>query len=173
MSNQSPLYHNPAVLKQSTNGPLQPNSTADLEALREANAGFVIASAKDKKPLSAGWQSGDAFSWAQVVAAAANVKRLVGVIPYSLGFVVLDVDTVHKRTGEIYPVEENRETIVERLGAPVVEVKTRSGGYHLFYRAGVAIGNACQMDGVDVRCANGYVVLWDPGRCSGGARKHR
>ena len=91
--------------------------------------------------------------------AAKSKGELVGVKPYSLGCVVADVDTADKQ-GNPYPVDENRERVIESLGAPLCEVKTRRGGYHLWYPTSAEIGNSAKQ-GIDIRCSSGYVVLWD------------
>ena len=124
-------------------------------ALHRRGAHFVLCR-DDKRPLSAGWQK-TRPDFAAVEEHAA--RGLVGVIPGSVGCVVVDVDE-----GGAAGVEALRGV----LGEPIVAIRTRSGGFHLWYPAPAGeIGNrkwaldAPPCDG-DIRGSNGFVVLWDP-----------
>ena len=85
--------------------------------------------------------------------------------PCSVGLVVVDVDTKHKQTNEPLPFQENAAQVVDRIGAPVCQVKSRSGGLHLFYRLPEDIGapawyNLAGEWAGDIR-SSGFIVLWD------------
>ena len=84
----------------------------------------------------------------------------VGVVPASLGCVVVDIDE-----GGAAGVEALRGV----LGDPIATTRTRSGGYHVWYRAeggGEVRNRKWALDapscGGDIRGSNGFVVLWDP-----------
>ena len=101
-----------------------------LGALHTRGAHFVLCRG-DKRPLAVGWQKKrPGFA---VVEEHAEAGGLVGVIPASLGCVVVDVDE-----GGAAGVEALRGV----LGEPVATVGTRSGGFHLWYPAPAGeIGN--------------------------------
>ena len=53
-----------------------------------------------------------------------------------------------------------REAVRDHLGAPLCEVRTGSGGLHLYYRCDQPVGNR-NWEGGEIRCEKGYAVLWD------------
>ena len=125
-----------------------------LGALHRRGAHFVLADV-DKRPVSAGWQK--KRPGLEAVKGHAAAGGLVGVVPASLGCVVVDVDE-----GGAAGVEALRGV----LGDPVATVGTRGGGFHLWYPAPAGeIGN-CKwgLPGAagDVRGSRGFVVCWDP-----------
>ena len=91
---------------------------------------------------------------ASTQAAVEHVKRggLVGLVPGVHGLAVLDVDT-------------GDPTDLERRYPPLATATTRRGT-HLFYAApDKPLGNSkWEAEGCsgEVRCSNGYVVVWDP-----------
>ena len=127
-----------------------------LEALHGRGAHFVIVG-PDKRPIGRGWQK----TRPRFAAVEAHEGRggLVGVIPGSLGCVVVDVD----RGGQ-----GGVDAVVRACGAPLTIAGTRGGGSHLWYRAPVGeVGNrkwalGTPSYGGDIRGSNGFVVLWDP-----------
>ncbi|MCY4087674.1 MAG: phage/plasmid primase, P4 family [Actinomycetia bacterium] len=127
-----------------------------LEALHRRSVHFVLCHS-DKHPISKGWQK-TRPSFAAVEAHAGR-GGLIGVIPGSLGCVVVDVDE-----GGAAAVEALRVL----LGDPIATIGTRSGGFHLWYRApaGEHGNRKWVLDappcGGDIRGSNGFVVLWDP-----------
>ena len=102
-----------------------------LEALHERGAHFVLCRG-DKRPVSVAWQ--ETRPGLSAVEEHAARGGLVGVIPGSLGCVVVDVDE-----GGAAGVEALRGV----LGDPIATTQTRSGGYHAWYRAegGGEVGN--------------------------------
>ena len=117
---------------------------------------FVIADASSKAPISKGWLDVSA-PLADVEAARADLSLLIGFVPYKSGLVCIDIDV-----GKGRPVGDWAEAVEESLGAPLCEVRTRSGGRHLFYRCDQPIGNR-SWEGGKIRCDAGYAVLWNPG----------
>ena len=125
-------------------------SAPDLEGLPEA-AHFVT--------LDKG-QKGAKYSFNTVKPSREKVKKhlheggWLGLIPGSVGLVVVDVDV---KGGSL---EEGRETALEALGEPLVETRTPGGGVHLYYRGSGQEKNGTWLGG-DIRGSNGYVVIYD------------
>ena len=127
-----------------------------LEAPHTRGAHFVLCRV-DKHPLWREWQKKQpGFEAVKRHAAAGG---LVGLVPASLGCVVVDVDE-----GGAAGVEALRGV----LGEPIATAGTRGGGFHLWYPAPAGkIGNRkwgldAPPCGGDIRGSNGFVVLWDP-----------
>ena len=119
-----------------------------LEALAEAGAHFVLCGA-DKRPRTKAWQENPA-----PLAKVLRHKGPVGVVPASLGCVVIDVD----KGGEAAA-----DNVVKLLGQARARIPTRrSGGQHLWYQCRDAeeVGNRAWRHG-DIRGAKGYAILWD------------
>ena len=114
----------------------------------------VVVTAADKRPLAKGWLR-CAASAEEVEAARADPGRLIGHVPYAADLLVVDIDT-----GKDRPVWYWREAVRDHLGAPLYEVRTGSGGLHLYYRCDQPVGNR-NWKGGEIRCAKGYAVLWD------------
>ena len=123
-------------------------------AASERGLHYVVVAAADKRPLAKGWLR-CAASAEEVEAARADPEQLIGHVPYATGLLVVDIDTGKKR-----PVRYWREAVRDHLGAPLFEVRTRSGGLHLYYRCDQPVGNR-NWEGGEIRCAKGYAVLWD------------
>ena len=120
----------------------RPNSRAD------PNPGY-------KRSPWADWlKRANAGTLASTDAAVEHVKRggLVGLVPGVHGLAVLDVDT-------------GDPSDLERRYPPLATAATRRGT-HLFYAApDKPLGNSkWEAEGCsgEVRCSNGYVVVWDP-----------
>ena len=128
-----------------------------LRALEQRGGHFVLATL-NKSPISKGWQC-NRPSFEEVERHAAG-GGLVGVIPASLGTLVVDVD----QGGDAGVAEA-----VKVLGQPIVQTRTRrDGGAHLWYRrAADAISNRKWKHG-DIRGSAGFVVLWEPDRVLAG-----
>ena len=136
-----------------------------LGALHTRGAHFVLCRG-DKRPLSAGWQK--KRPGFEAVKRHAEAGGLVGVIPASLGCVVVDVDE-----GGAAGVEALRGV----LGEPIVTVGTRGGGFHLWYPAPAGeIGNrkwGLPNAAGDIRGSRGFVVCWDPAEIVAGLSLNR
>lgn len=115
---------------------------------------YVVVTAADRRPLVKGWLR-CAASAEEVEAARADPERLIGHVPYAADLLVVDIDT-----GKDGPVWYWREAVRDHLGAPLCEVRTGSGGLHLYYRCDQPVGNR-NWKGGEIRCAKGYAVLWD------------
>ena len=122
---------------------------AALEALDKAGAHFVLCGA-DKRPKAKAWQK-----TRPPLDAVLRHNGPVGVIPASLGCVVVDVDEGG---------EQAADEVIKRFGQPLAKVPTRRrGGWHLWFRCREAdsIGNIVWRDG-DIRGAKGQAILWQP-----------
>ncbi len=115
---------------------------------------YVLVSAADKRPLADSWKRCIATA-EEVGAARADPAQLLGHVPYAAGLLVVDIDT-----GKDQPVWYWREAVRDHLGASLCEVRTGSGGLHLYYRCDQPVGNR-NWEGGEIRCAKGYAVLWD------------
>ena len=129
-----------------------------LAELHQAGAHFVLAK-PDKTPVVKRWQA-EKPTLPAVIAWARRLEHLIGIKPTSLGLVVVDLDA---------PENISAEVLAEVLGEPLVSVPTSKPEHvHLWYRkpAGT-VGNRKWANpqtrrlGGDIRCSNGYVVLWD------------
>ena len=149
-------------------GPLtQPDTRkAALTALAEEGAHFVrcyseeearkarargIDNAKFKGAIAKGWDKRRA-----PLSGVLRHRGPVGVIPASLGCVVVDVD----RGGE-----QSADAVIAQLGLPLAKVPTlRDDGFHLWYlsRDAAKIANGDGWRDGDIRGCNGYAVLWHP-----------
>ncbi len=132
-------------------GGAYPAAVADLQA---GGLHYVVANARDKWPLKAGWLKRPA-SPEEVAAARSEPYLLLGHVPYRAGLLVVDIDTDRGK-----PVWWWREAVEESLGPPLFEVRTGSGGLHLYYRCDRPVGNRSWAGG-EIRCAKGHAVLWD------------
>ena len=122
------------------------------ETLLDKGARFVELQAEGKIPLHKSWQRKQLDR-----DTALSAKRL-GVIPSSLGLVVIDVD-VHDN-GEL---DDRVRLVRDKLGAELSYCPTPSGGAHLFYKTPEeTVANRTWLFG-DVRGSKGFVVIWDDG----------
>ena len=140
-----------------------PRRLAALEALLDRGAHYVLA-APGKRPLQSGWQK----TPPDFEAVRYHIAKggLVGVIPASLGAVVIDVDE-----GGPGGVQSVIQTL--KPAEPVTTSKTqREGGAHIWYRASSrGTGNRkWALDGAsgDIRGSAGFVILWDPAHVADG-----
>ena len=144
--------------------PPQPQSKSDLSAIsRLVNQGahFVLCNT-DKKPIypptggvdgktlsnnpdRKGMQAAPGQDWQNHPAPFDRLRTawneptyLIGLIPHSVGALVVDVDL---KDGTAADVERKAAAVRESLGDPLCEVTTRSGGRHLWYRADGYTGN--------------------------------
>lgn len=93
----------------------------------------------------------------------------VGIACGLSGIIVVDLDVKLDRNGTPQQGPANWDALVEGLdyGPPTVEVRTPSGGLHLYWRgAGVPSSNGQVASGVDIKAEGGYVVA--PGSVVGG-----
>ena len=133
------------------------DARAALTSLADAGAHFVTCRA-DKHPMRKGWEKATNMP---PLDTALRHNGPVGVIPASLGCIVVDVD----RGGD-----EAADKVVEWFGLPVAKLPTRrEGGWHIFYKSRDAanIGKGVWRDG-DLIGASGYVILWDAGAVAEG-----
>ena len=141
----------------------------DLRKLHGLGAWLVLYTDKPNKrkpdkrkavPAAKGWKE-KRPGW-EAVASHIDGGGGVGLIPASVGLIVVDVDTDHQ-----WGAAQLADYVRERIGAPICEVGTRSGGVHMYYRAseGAKIGNITwRVDGVgggEIRHAAGFVRLYD------------
>ena len=131
---------------------------AYIQTLAEAGAHFVLC--HEKVAVEKKWQekrpsAGDVQGWLAKNADHNNV----GMIPGSIGCIVIDIDRP-KIKGKPLPDEEEK-AIVEKFEPPLASVMTPSGGRHLFYKTvEESVGNVRWRSG-DIRHSTGYVVLYD------------
>ena len=127
----------------------QPPRLAELEALRDHGAHFVLAR-PDKRPITRDWLN-TAPDYEAVLSHVGG-GGLLGVVASSLGCVVVDIDKGHP------------STVIKVLGSPLCIVKTPRG-HHLWYRApsGEIRNRAWALDGAhgDIRGSKGAIILWD------------
>ena len=130
------------------------------EVLAERGAHFVLCR-PDKRAVSAGWQK--TRPDLEAVIAHARSPGHVGVIPASLGCVVIDVDEGGK---------DAFQTVEDVLGDPVTWTTTqREGGYHLWFKDVSGAGNRkwqLPAGSGDVRGAKGYAIAWDVAKIAAG-----
>ena len=123
------------------------------EALADRGAHFVLADAT-KRPIGTAWQK-KPRPLTNVLEHVAK-KLPVGVIPSSLGSVVIDVDEGG---------EAALAAVIEKLGPPITwTASQRPDGFHIWYRSATAARNrqwALGGGGGDVRGGHGFVILWD------------
>lgn len=128
---------------------------ASVEYLIDAGAHVVLA-AQNKVALRKKWEKAPE----RLDSALAHIRKdgLLGVIPYSLGLAVLDVD-------ECQDFELLLNELSEKIGTPLAHHRSGSGtGWHLWYKAAQAFRNRkwrTKHGAGDIRCANGYVIIWD------------
>ena len=160
--------------------PTEPPAADALRAIASAGAHFVLCG-HDKRPISKQWEQSppdldEVIAWA-------GRGGLVGMIPASIGAVVVDLDpspvAAALATGKGAIVEGTDERaahfnaaavaslakdMAQPLGAPVLQNATRRpGGRHFWYRAPEGeVRNRKWLHG-DVRGSTGFVVLWDVG----------
>ena len=109
--------------------------TAAVADLRATGLHYVVANSGDKRPLEADWLRCRA-STEEVEAVRSEPYLLLGHVPYRSSLLVVDIDTDRDR-----PVWWWREAAGQSLGPPLCDVRTRSGGLHLYYRTDRPVGN--------------------------------
>ena len=128
-----------------------------IQTLADAGAHFVLC--RGKVAVETKWQKkkptvGNVQKWIEE-----GNNQQIGIIPGSLGLIVIDIDKP-KTKGKPLPADEEK-AIVEQFWSPLAKVTTPSGGQHLFYKpAEDFIGNAKWRSG-DIRHSSGYVVLYN------------
>ena len=125
---------------------------AEQQALERIHkrGGHLVLCHPDKRPLHKNWQHKP-----PALEAVLNHSGPVGIIPASIGAVVVDVD------------KGPHSTVIGALMAePFAIVPTRrEGGKHLWFRSDESLGNKQWSIGDaagDVRSAKGFAILWDP-----------
>ena len=144
-------------------------STLDsVKALLDANASVFACDAETKAAEyskgCAPWQDGYRQHSIENLAGALDFNCVLGLWPESIELVVVDVD------GTPAQVMDRFEYVCSTIGVPLGSVRSRSGGWHIYYRRGdvpkeATADRAWRMPngevGGDVRGSNGYVILWD------------
>ena len=110
---------------------------------------YVVADARDKRPLSADYLIAPATQ-SEIEAARSEPYLLLGHVPGRAGLLVADIDR---------DVAAWRDAVIDSLGPPLCEVRTRRG-LHLYFRCHEEVGNRSWAGG-EIRCTNGYAVLWN------------
>ena len=110
---------------------------------------YVVANARDKRPLAADYLIAPATTY-EIEAARSEPYLLLGHVPGRAGLLVVDID----RDAAAWS-----EEVSDSLGPPLCAVRTRRG-LHLYYRCHEEIGNR-NWAGGEIRCTKGYAVLWD------------
>lgn len=146
------------------------STTIDRDAVAELarNGAHVVLVGKDKIPCwpprgglsgkevyptgheRAGQLVSAGTGWMKYPATVEAIRAhsgLFGIVPATVGLLCIDVDDKHP-----VGVDEIREAVVESLGAPAFEFRTRSGGFHLYYKA----------DPLPLT----YEPYWFPGECA-------
>ena len=90
----------------------------------------------------------------------------MGLVPASVGLVVVDVDSDKERPGDrandlIKRNVTRYNAVIKILGPALVMVPSKGGGYHLYYKGTGQEGNRKWPYG-DIRGAKGYVIMYDP-----------
>ena len=154
----SPAGPTPAAKPNARRGDVDEVNACDelarriLDALPDAQ---LVACGPDKRAVQAGWPA--LYPTADDLKGAA----LVGVIPASVGLVVVDVDTDGMPTYTAAEMTRRRESVEQALGEPLATCPTPSGGGHMHYRAQDGeVRNRKWLHG-DVRGSRGYVIAWD------------
>ena len=124
--------------------------------LLDAEARFVLCF-RDKRAMKLDWQTIE--EPAENVRAHVITGGMVGIIPASVGLLVVDVDD---RPAIGPNIEKREQAAVKACGEPLARYVTRGkGGVHLLYRAPEAgYGNKAWRYG-ELRCSNGYAIPWD------------
>ena len=110
---------------------------------------YVVADARDKRPLAADYLIAPATA-DEIAAARSEPWLTLGHVPGRAGLLVVDIDR---------DTAAHRDAVIDSLGPPLCEVRTRRG-IHLYYRTSQPAGNR-SWEGGEIRCTNGYAVLWD------------
>ena len=137
------------------------------EALADRGAHFVLADAT-KRPIGTAWQK-KPRPLTNVLEHVAK-KLPVGVIPSSLGSVVIDVDEGG---------EAALAAVIEKLGPPITwTASQRPDGFHIWYRSATAArnrqwalgggGGGRPVETGYVRGGHGFVILWDAEKIADG-----
>lgn len=144
-----------------------PRAVEDLMLLRHRGGHLVLCSPirdgvkKAKAAVTPEWQKNPAG--ADAVHAAVTAERLIGIVPASLGFTVIDVD------GDADQKLAGEEHVIKTLGPPLAAHDTHpAGGRHIWYLMpdDAPVGNKTwhgpgRSHG-QVRGSRGYVVAWQP-----------
>ena len=125
------------------------------EVLAKRGGHFVLCAAS-KKAISTGWQKTKPNL--KAVIAHARGGGLIGLVPASVGCVVIDIDEGGE--GAVTAVKK-------KLGAsPVLWTKTqREGGFHMWFRDECEQGNRkwhLPAGSGDIRGGRGYAIVWNP-----------
>ena len=152
----APVTVNGASVRPLTRLPQPEPPEADAYRAIESAGGHFLLCTGDKRPIVKEWQNHPADLPA--VLAHARGAGLIGVVPGSLGAVVVDLDP------------EGAADTTPPLAGVVVQHATRRKGTHFWYRAPdgevrnrkwARVSNGQHVG--DVRGSRGFVILWNPG----------
>ena len=134
---------------------------ASLRALAEGGAHFVVCR-DDKRPVHDEWNT----LRPSIDEVLHQGSLGVGLVPASVGLVVVDVDSDKDQPGaksnDLVKRNVTRQvTVTKILGTALVTVPSKNGGHHLHYKGTGLEGNKKWPYG-DIRGAKGYVILYDP-----------
>ena len=135
----------------------------DLRALHDLGAQFVFCA--NKIPVAKKWQNERPTAKDAISHFSLDAKG-VGLVPASVGLVVVDVDAspAHPRdkaNDKAHRTVARVAAVLETLGPALTTVPSPSGGTHLFYKGTTHEGNIKWAYG-DVRGTKGHAVLYDP-----------
>ena len=144
------------------------NQVVDALPLFKAGGHLLILDAKTKVPMwpEATQTSARGKDWQlnrpglSILYQYNKPEFMYGLVPYTIGFVVVDVDTDSSLGVDIL-----RQAVVESLGEPAFDVITVSKGLHLYYRCDQGLSNSAWRyegeKGGEIRSQRGYVALWN------------
>ena len=131
-----------------------------LRALHGLGAQFVPC--QNKIPIAEGWQN----VYPSLQEVLNRGPKGVGLVPASVGIVVVDVDASLAQPRDRPNDKINRTvarvaSVIETLGRSLATATSPSGGAHLHYKGTGQEGNIKWSFG-DIRGTKGHVVLYDP-----------
>ena len=118
--------------------------------------------AETRSPIAEGWQN----VYPSLQEVLNRGPKGVGLVPASVGIVVVDVDASLAQPHD-RPNDKNNRTVarvawvIETLGRSLATATSPSGGAHIHYKGTGQEGNAKWAFG-DIRGTKGHVVLYDP-----------
>ena len=135
----------------------------DLRALHDLGAQFLFCA--NKIPVAKKWQNERPTAKDAISRFSLDAKG-VGLVPASVGLVVVDVDAspAHPRdkaNDKTHRTVARVAAVLNTLGPALTTAPSPSGGTHLFYKGTTHEGNMKWAYG-DIRGTKGHVVLYDP-----------
>ena len=137
-----------------------------LDELEAKNAAFPVGG--NKRAIPPYWEK-DSDGNPRTADAATLEEHIeggghIGIIPARLGCLVVDIDS-KPGAPDHAQLDESVPFVLQKMGPPVVQYQTPSGGFHSWYRTDIfRFNHKLYMNGQllgDLRCERGYVVVWD------------